>query len=85
MPKKTHAEANATKRQSRAPSLIILNPIFATYDARKREAERHTPGGVLLEADLIGLRKRVASIHKITPEDLKRWVELYHVEGLVDG
>ena len=69
----------------RAPSLIILEPIFATYDAHKRAAERHTPGGVLLEADLIGLRKRVASIHKITPDDLKRWVDLYHVEGLVDG
>lgn len=64
------------------PSIIILGPIFKTWDARKREAERHTPGGVLLEADLIGLRKRVASIHGITPEDLKRWVDLYHVEGM---
>lgn len=66
----------------RTPSLAILEPIFATYDSHKSAAERHTPGGVLLEEDLIGLRKRVASIHGITPDDLKRWVDLYHVEGL---
>lgn len=41
------------------------------------EAERHTPGGVLLEHDLDGLRKRVARRHGITPEDLKRWEGLY--------
>lgn len=54
-----------------------LEPIFADLDAAKDEAERHTPGGVLLEHDLDGLRKRVARRHGITPEDLKRWEGLY--------
>lgn len=55
----------------------ILNPILADLADAKVEAERHTPGGVLLEHDLDGLRKRVARRHGITPEDLKRWEGLY--------
>lgn len=63
--------------RQRLPSLIILEPIFADLDAAKAEAERHTPGGVLLEHDLDGLLKRVARRHGVTPEDLKRWEGLY--------
>lgn len=67
------------------PSLIILEPIFETYDRLKAQAERHTPGGTLLDEDLDGLRRRVAVIHGITPSDLKRWVELYHQEERTYG
>lgn len=66
-----------TACRQRLPSLIILEPIFADLDAAKAEAERHTPGGVLLEHDIDGLRKRVARRHGVTPEDLKRWEGLY--------
>ncbi len=39
----------------------ILKPILADLDAAKAEAARHTPGGVLLEHDLDGLRKSFPS------------------------
>lgn len=38
------------------------------------EVARHlTPGGRLLEHDLVGIRRRVARKFGVTPEDLARW------------
>lgn len=39
--------------------------ILATYRDRKALAEKHTPGGKLTKADLLGIVRTVANIHKV--------------------
>jgi len=56
--------------------LTPVKPALDEYRARCRFAQMSTPGGVLFEEDLVGIRRRVARHHGITPEDLARWVEM---------
>jgi len=58
-------------------SAALVAPALQAYRSACAVARRYTVGGVLLDRDLIGIRRRVARAHSITPDDLKRWVELY--------
>lgn len=52
-----------------------LAPLFEHFDKLASAARRHTPGGVLLADDLIGIYRRAAREFGCTPEDAKRWIE----------
>lgn len=52
-----------------------LAPLFEHFDRLASPARRHTPGGVLLADDLIGIYRRVARQAGCTPEEAKRWIE----------
>ncbi len=50
-----------------------VQPALDDYKRACDVARMHTPGGILLDVDREGIRKRVARNHSITPDDLKRW------------
>jgi len=54
------------------------NEILATYDQHARDARKVLAGGVLLRPDLVGIWRRVANIHSITPEQVRDLVENRH-------
>lgn len=51
----------------------FIDPALKDYLRAQNRARFVTPGGRLLEVDLVGIRRRVAREHGITPEDLQRW------------
>lgn len=51
-----------------------IRPALDAFRHACEIARHHTPGGVLFEEDLAGIRRRVAREHGVTPDDLARWV-----------
>ena len=62
-----------------------LPSILATLDALIRQAQKYTPGGVLLPEDMAGLYRRAAATHGCTPDDLQRWHGARGAEAVANG
>jgi len=56
-------------------SRALIAPILADLRTRVAAAAFHAVGGIPTDEDMQGIYRRVASNHRCTPPDVKRWWE----------